>query len=120
MSDFHFIRPLWLLALLPCALIWFKAWRQSASLGTLAKIVDAQLLKHLLVDARAQQTFRPIHALGITWLLAALAPRGAELETGARTPLQTHRPDSSSSFASAQPCWQPMCSPHASNAHATN
>lgn len=76
MSDFHFIRPLWLLALLPCAWLWFKLWRQSAALGALSKVVDPHLLKHLLVQPHTRQTFRPIHLLGITWLLMTLALAG--------------------------------------------
>lgn len=76
MGEFHFIRPGWLLALLPCALIWWQVWRQSSSLGTLSKVVDPHLLKHLLVDTQSQQRFRPVHAIGITWLLTTLALAG--------------------------------------------
>lgn len=76
MADFHFIRPLWLLALLPAALLWLQVWRQSHSLGPLAKAVDPALLKHLLIDARSRQRIRPIHLLGTAWLFATLALAG--------------------------------------------
>ncbi len=76
MSEFHFLRPLWLLALLPTLLVWFLAWRKTATLGTLAKVVDPHLLKHLLVDDESVRGFRPIHMLGIIWLVSLLALAG--------------------------------------------
>lgn len=76
MSEFHFLRPLWLLALLPTLLVWFLAWRKTATLGTLAKVVAPHLLKHLLVDGESVRGFRPIHMLGIIWLVSVLALSG--------------------------------------------
>ncbi len=76
MAEFHFLRPLWLLAVLPTLLIWWLAWRRTGTLGALAKVVDRHLLKHLLVDVEAMRGFRPIHMLGIVWLLSLLALAG--------------------------------------------
>lgn len=76
MADFHFLRPLWLLAILPCALLWLRAWQQSTSLGNLAKSVDPHLLKHLLIDANSTKYFRPPHLLAATLVLSILALAG--------------------------------------------
>ena len=76
MAEFHFIRPLWLLAFLPALFIWIGLWRKASSLGNLAEVVDAHLLKHLLVDAESTRGFRPVYLLGILWVLAVLALAG--------------------------------------------
>ncbi|CAA6678202.1 MULTISPECIES: VWA domain-containing protein [unclassified Lentimonas] len=76
MADFHFLRPWWLLAILPCALLWLRAWQQSTSLGNLAKSVDPHLLKHLLIDANSTKQFRPPHLLAATLVLSILALAG--------------------------------------------
>lgn len=76
LAEFHFLRPLWLLALLPTVLLWFGLLRRSNSLGGLTKIVDPHLLKHLLVNAESTRGFRPVHLLGILWLLSILALAG--------------------------------------------
>ncbi|MGB0414991.1 MAG: VWA domain-containing protein [Coraliomargarita sp.] len=76
MVEFHFIRPLWLLAFLPALFIWIGLWRKASSLGNLAEVVDAHLLEHLLVDAESTRGFRPVHLLGILWVLAVLALAG--------------------------------------------
>lgn len=76
MSEFHFLRPFWLFAFLPTILIWLALWRQSSSLGTLSKQVDPNLLKHLLVDAESTRGFRPVHLLGLVWLLSIVAIAG--------------------------------------------
>ena len=76
MSEFQFLRPLWLLALVPTVLIWCLAWRKAGTAGALAKVVDPHLLKHLLVDAESLRGFRAIHLLGLVWLLSLLALAG--------------------------------------------
>ena len=76
MSEFHFLRPLWLLALVPTVLIWCLAWRKTGTAGALAKVVDPHLLKHLLVDAESLRGFRAIHLLGLVWLISLLALAG--------------------------------------------
>ena len=76
MTDFHFLRPWCLLALLPALVIWIGLWKQASSLGSLAKVVDPHLLKHLLVDAESTRGFRPVHLIGILWLFSILALAG--------------------------------------------
>ena len=76
MADFLFLRPLWLLALLPSTIIWAIAWKRSTGLGTLSELVDPHLLKHLLIRKEKKARFRPIHGIGLSWLLTILALSG--------------------------------------------
>lgn len=73
---FHFLRPGWLLALLPAALIAWTLWRRQDQLESWKQVIDPALLPHLLVGRNARQRFRPIHALVLSWSLAILALAG--------------------------------------------
>ena len=48
MNDFHFIRPLWLLAILPAMLFIYLLWRKKLKSGSWAAYCDAELLPFLL------------------------------------------------------------------------
>lgn len=76
MADFLFLRPLWLLAFLPAAAVWFLAWQRSTGPGKLAQLVEPHLLQHLLIRKQGKRRFRPVHALGLSWILAILALAG--------------------------------------------
>jgi Ca-activated chloride channel family protein len=73
LEDFHFIRPLWLLALVPLALL---AWRLSLPGGgdnPWRRVVDANLLQFLMAG-RAQAVNRTALWLAAAgWIVAALA-----------------------------------------------
>ncbi len=49
MSEFHFLRPAWLLMLLPVFLLAWQYWRWQSSSRDWSGIIDARLLPHLLV-----------------------------------------------------------------------
>jgi Ca-activated chloride channel family protein len=70
---FHFLQPLWLLALLPLlALLWFlrkpgeqdNAWR---------RVCDARLLPYLLTGPDSRASRLPLWLLAIGWLLIVIA-----------------------------------------------
>ncbi|CEK12093.1 TPR (repeat) domain protein [Legionella hackeliae] len=50
MSEFHLIRPWWLLALLPLLILAWGLWRRRPQLEAWAAICDKHLLEHLLVS----------------------------------------------------------------------
>lgn len=72
---FHFLRPLWLLALLALPLLVWRSARSDAGVRELSRLVDPALLPHLL-------TGRPISRrastalLALGWTLATLAFAG--------------------------------------------
>lgn len=56
-ESFHFLRPAWLLALLPLALVLWAASRSAERATAWRRVVDAHLLRHLVVagEGRAQR-----------------------------------------------------------------
>src|SRR5262245_56089855 len=48
MMDFHFLRPWWLLLLLPLFYFLWSLWRGSPRLESWAAVCDSHLLKHLM------------------------------------------------------------------------
>ena len=53
MMNFHFLRPWWLLSLLPLLWLFWSLWRQKPHLEAWAAVCDKHLLKHL-VQAKGQ------------------------------------------------------------------
>ena len=76
LSDFHFLRPLWLLALVPAVfLIMLVRTRQDSSRAWRGIIAD-HLLKHLVVGKTERQTIQPWHLLATIWLITIIALAG--------------------------------------------
>lgn len=80
-AGFHFLRPEWLFALVPAALLAAMVWRQLGAGGKAwARIVDAHLLRFLaLTDTRRARRW-PVAALLAAWTLATLAMAGPSWE----------------------------------------
>ena len=76
MSDFHLLRPYWLLSLVPALALWWALRRRQDRVASWQRIVDPHLLEHLLVGERHQRRLRPIHVLLVSWVLAAVALAG--------------------------------------------
>lgn len=55
MNDFHFIRPLWLLALLPAIALIYWLWHKKLKSGSWAAYCDAELLPFLLEQYSGKQ-----------------------------------------------------------------
>ncbi len=80
MSDFQFLRPEWLLALIPVAFILFKLVKPRIGDSSWTNIVDPHLLKRLLVPIKQANDYPPRVLLGIAWLLAVIALAGPTWE----------------------------------------
>ena len=80
MSEFHLLRPSWLLSLLPLLLVWWALWRGQDSYAQLKKVVSPHLLEHLVVGERAGRRLRPVHLLSAVWLVSAFALAGPAWE----------------------------------------
>lgn len=89
LTHFHFLQPLWLLALLPLAtLLWSIARRADASTPW-RKLVDAELLPLLLEDRKTRRSKIPLWLLSVGWLLAVLALADPTWEQQPQPLLQT-------------------------------
>jgi Ca-activated chloride channel family protein len=75
-NNFHFIRPWWLLALLPAFVLWWQMLKQGDPHREWKKWVDPALLDALLVQGIEKRRIRPVHVLGIFLLLAIVAVAG--------------------------------------------
>lgn len=73
LENFHFLQPLWLLALIPLSLLAWRVYRPGDGDSPWHRIVDARLLP-LLLAGRAQQANRKaLWLLAAGWIIAALA-----------------------------------------------
>ena len=75
-SQFHFLRPLWLLALIPCLLIIVRLWHQHHAHGSWQKVIAPELLQHLLHEKAQRSSRLPLVLLLIGWIAACIAVAG--------------------------------------------
>ncbi len=81
LEAFHFIRPLWLLALLPMAWLWWRLYRGSAQSNQWQHAVDPELLDHLLDGEQGSRDNRYLYlVLALAWLVAVVALAGPSWE----------------------------------------
>lgn len=79
-AEFHFLRPLWLLALVPVVLLLVLAFRRKSHGSAWRSVVDEHLLRHLVVqDARGLSRW-PLHVLALAWLATVVAMAGPSWE----------------------------------------
>jgi Ca-activated chloride channel family protein len=76
LTDFHFIRPYWLLVFLPYLLILAMMLRNKLARGNWSAVCDAALLPYLLRDKPAKQSRWPITVGAAAALLAIIALAG--------------------------------------------
>ncbi|KRA31624.1 colicin transporter [Rhodanobacter sp. Root627] len=74
-QNFHFLQPWWLAALLLLPLCWWLGARRGSAQRELSRLVDAELLPHLL-QGRAGSSRLPLWLFAAGWTLAALAMAG--------------------------------------------
>ncbi|CAN7524036.1 VWA domain-containing protein [Pseudomonas sp. LjRoot277] len=80
LSDFHFLRPLWLL-LVPFGALLPWLWRRSRDVQRrLRSNIAEHLLPHLLITPQDQQRFRPEHLACALLMLGAIAAAGPTWE----------------------------------------
>ncbi len=49
LEQFHFLRPLWLLLMIPAAYLMWSVYQRSDSLRAWRRVISPQLLDHLLL-----------------------------------------------------------------------
>jgi Ca-activated chloride channel family protein len=80
MSEFHFLRPWWLLAVVPAAALAWRLWSAEDAGRAWRTRVAPHLLRHLLTGREERRWVRPVTALLAGWGLAAVALAGPTWE----------------------------------------
>lgn len=75
-NEFHFLRPWWLLALIPAAIFVLALWRVNSALSAWDKAIDKNLLPYLLDRSRNAAQRTPLLLLLCAWVLSAVALAG--------------------------------------------
>ncbi len=76
-DQFHFLRPAWLLLLIPAGFLMWSVYQRSDSLRAWKKIIAPNLLEHLLLRESGEDgRWRPVYMLGFAWLAGILALAG--------------------------------------------
>ena len=75
-ENFHFLRPLWLLSLIPAASIWWMLFRGQDARAAWSDLIAPHLLDHLLVGRHQQKRVRPINLLLLVWVLMGISLAG--------------------------------------------
>ena len=81
LAAFHFLRPSWLLLLLPAAVLTWSLLKSLDPVQSWRRVIAPELLKHLLLkDETRRGRFRPTHVVALAWLLCILALAGPSWE----------------------------------------
>lgn len=76
LSNFHFIRPHWLLMLVPILLLYWLLRRKHSAVKQWESFISPHLLKHLIVGTEQKRRLRPVNLLIPVFILACLALSG--------------------------------------------
>lgn len=76
LPPFHFIRPEWLLALVPVTLLWWLLRRATDAAHPWRGIIAPHLLERLLGGEERKSRFGPRELSAVGWLVAVLAVAG--------------------------------------------
>jgi Ca-activated chloride channel family protein len=75
-QEFHFLRPLWLLGLIPCVVFLLALWRINTSVTAWDKAIDQSLLPFLLDSSKSAAQRTPLTLLASAWILSILSLAG--------------------------------------------
>ncbi|MCA6059679.1 VWA domain-containing protein [Thalassolituus sp. ST750PaO-4] len=80
LSQFHFLRPLWLLAALPALLAFSLLLQRALSAGQWASVIDAHLQPYMLEQQLSNRRKAGLWWLLAGWLIACIALAGPSFE----------------------------------------
>lgn len=75
-GDFHFLRPWWLLAIVPALLLVWAIHRQADTAQSWRGIIADHLVKYLVSGGSAGHARGPLLVMGAAWLVAIVAVAG--------------------------------------------
>lgn len=87
-TQFHWLRPYWLLALVPVILLALLLWRQTRRARQWSQLVEPELLHHLVDPDSGRKRRSYVWALLVGWIVATLALAGPSWE---KRPLPVHK-----------------------------
>jgi Ca-activated chloride channel family protein len=76
MDEFHFLRPYWLLAIVPALLLCRGILRRQDVTASWGRTFDPHLLPFLLVSDGNKRRWKPVHLLLVVWILCSVALAG--------------------------------------------
>ncbi|MEM6773467.1 MAG: VWA domain-containing protein [Pseudomonadota bacterium] len=79
-ANFHFLRPQWLLLLLPSVVLGLLLWRQRGREASWSKVISPELLPHLMSSESIRRSRAGVPVLIAAWCLTALAAAGPSWE----------------------------------------
>ncbi|MEE9411784.1 MAG: VWA domain-containing protein [Methylococcales bacterium] len=79
-ADFHFLRPYWLLALIPLTGFLYAYYHRRLKQGIWSEVCDSQLLKWLLVDKPGKRQSHPLSWMTLGGAIAVLSLAGPSWE----------------------------------------
>ena len=93
LTDFHFIRPLWLLGLIPAALCFGIVKKINQQTGNWEKVINPALLPYLMQNSSDKNKYTQffLRGLALCWLLFCLSLAGP---TWNQLPQPVHKEDS--------------------------
>jgi Ca-activated chloride channel homolog len=75
-EAFHFLRPFWLVTLLPALGVWWSFRHRADGIQAWRRVIAPELLVHLIAPGTKKVWLRPIDVLLITWLVGIVAVAG--------------------------------------------
>ena len=75
-TNFHFLRPLWLLGFLPALVLFGFTWHMRVQSSRWNKAIDRSLLPHLLDKKQGRRQGWPLLVLLLAWLLTSFSLAG--------------------------------------------
>ena len=75
-EEFHFLRPLWLLAIIPAVVFFAAMWRVNSVITAWDKAIDESLLPYLLDRSKSGAQRTPLLLLFAAWVLTVTALAG--------------------------------------------
>jgi Ca-activated chloride channel homolog len=76
LTAFHFLRPGWLLLLIPAVLLPLVWFRRNSVRARWRNVIDPVLLEHLIVGDTKRRVIQPVHTLALLLGIGALAAAG--------------------------------------------
>ncbi len=80
LAQFHFLRPLWLLAIIPAALLLWAIRRRGDMRHRWRDAIAPHLLAALMIGERSRRAVRPVHLTALLLTLGAIALAGPSWE----------------------------------------